>query len=91
MSEDTAMEILELKQAARKLHGTLFFVRSLIASGDLPYLKIGKKFCVTQTDLDAWIAANRERRSTDLLPPQKTRVKRVQRKREVTFPSVSVS
>jgi hypothetical protein len=55
--------ILELSQAAERIHGTVHFVRGLIASGELKYLKIGKKFCVTAGDLANWIETTRQVRS----------------------------
>jgi excisionase family DNA binding protein len=40
---------------------TVNFVRNLISSGEIPHLKIGKKFFLSKTAMDAWLA-NHERR-----------------------------
>ena len=82
------MIVLELKQAARRLGCTVFFVRSLIASGQIPYLVIGKKHKVTAEDLDDWITGHRERRPDSLNPPRETSGKRVQGKRRVVTGSI---
>jgi excisionase family DNA binding protein len=37
------------------------FIRGLIASGQVPHLKIGKRFFVSRTALDGWLS-NRETR-----------------------------
>jgi len=55
--------LLDLQQAAALLRGTAHFIRGLIASGDLRYVKIGKKFCVTRGDLDRWVETNRQLRT----------------------------
>jgi excisionase family DNA binding protein len=41
---------------------TVSFVRGLISSGQIPHLKIGKKFFVSRTALDAWLAGHERRR-----------------------------
>jgi len=40
---------------------TVSFVRGLISSGQLPYLKIGKRFCVSRGSLDSWIDRHERR------------------------------
>lgn len=55
--------ILELSQAAERLHSTVHFVRDLIGRGELKYVKIGNKFCVTVGDLANWIETTRQVRS----------------------------
>lgn len=40
---------------------TVNFVRALIASGQVPHLRMGRKFYVTREALDRWIQ-NHERR-----------------------------
>jgi hypothetical protein len=37
------------------------FIRSLIASGQVAHLKIGKKFYVTKTVLDRWLETREKR------------------------------
>jgi excisionase family DNA binding protein len=57
------LTILDLREAAEHLHATIHFIRGIIASGELRYVKIGKKFCVTRADLDRWVEANRKLRT----------------------------
>jgi excisionase family DNA binding protein len=38
------------------------FVRSIIARGEVPHLRIGKKFFVSRESLDAWLARRERRR-----------------------------
>ncbi len=57
------LTILDLREVAGRLHSTVHFVRTLIATDELKYVRIGKKFTVCATDLDAWIRANRQLRS----------------------------
>jgi helix-turn-helix protein len=40
---------------------TATFVRSLINSGALPHLKIGKAFYVSRNSIDAWLAKAEKR------------------------------
>jgi excisionase family DNA binding protein len=57
--------ILDLNQAAAKLGSSVHFIRSLIADDSLKYIRIGKKFCIVQADLDRWVMANRTLRSEE--------------------------
>ncbi len=52
--------VLTLPEAAKRLRATVYFVRTIIADGEIPYVKIGKKFCVTSGDLDKWVERNRQ-------------------------------
>jgi excisionase family DNA binding protein len=49
------LTILELSEAAERLHCSVYFVRTIIANEELPFIKIGKRFCVTAGDLNRWI------------------------------------
>jgi excisionase family DNA binding protein len=40
---------------------TVNFVRTLISTGQIPHLKMGKKFYVSKTALDAWISSHERR------------------------------
>jgi hypothetical protein len=40
---------------------TVNFVRSLISTGQVPHLHIGKKFYVTRVALDQWLAKSERR------------------------------
>lgn len=57
------LTLLDVKQAAARLHATVHFVRTLIADDELKVVAIGKKFCITQGDLDHWVQTNRQLRS----------------------------
>jgi len=41
---------------------TVSFVRTIIANGQIPYLRVGKKFFVSREAIDHWIQS-RERRT----------------------------
>lgn len=69
MSAD--LTILELDEAAARLRATKHFVRLLISNGELPFVKIGKKFCVTVGDLNRWVETNRGRPGEADLPRTK--------------------
>lgn len=60
--------LLDLKEAAAQLRSSVGFVRLIIANGELPFLKIGKKFFVTRGDLDRWIERARGRPGEADLP-----------------------
>jgi excisionase family DNA binding protein len=53
--------LFDLKDTALYLHSlgaksvTIGFVRELVNSGALPYLRIGKKFYVSKAALDNWL------------------------------------
>jgi excisionase family DNA binding protein len=59
------LDLLDVQQAAKRLGSTVHFVRALIAADELRYVKVGKKFCVTQADLDRWVLTNRRLRSEE--------------------------
>jgi len=49
-----------VQAAAYYLSSTVKFVRSLIWTRQLPYLKVGKRFVIDQADLDRWIDQNKQ-------------------------------
>jgi excisionase family DNA binding protein len=51
---------LTVQAAAYYLSSTVKFVRSLIWTRQLPYLKVGKRFVIDQADLDRWIDQNKQ-------------------------------
>jgi len=57
------LTLMDLKEAAEHLHATVHFVRGIIATDELRFVKIGKKFCVTRGDLNLWVERNRLVRS----------------------------
>lgn len=48
------LEVLELRDVAADLRSTIYFVRTLIGNGELRFLRVGKRFCVTREALDQW-------------------------------------
>jgi excisionase family DNA binding protein len=59
--------LLTLPEAAARLHrtATVYFVRTLIADGEMPYVRVGKRFFVTSADVDKWIERNRQYATAD--------------------------
>lgn len=40
---------------------TVSFVRTIIANGEVPHIKIGKRFFVTRTAMDEWLSRHERR------------------------------
>jgi excisionase family DNA binding protein len=54
--------LLTIPQAAMYLGAASeWAVRRLIYAGQLPYIKVGKRFNLRKADLDAWIEKNLQR------------------------------
>jgi excisionase family DNA binding protein len=53
--------LLGVKEAARYVGATVWFVRSVLRAGDLPYSTLGKRFVIDVHDLDKWIERRKER------------------------------
>lgn len=51
--------LLRIKDAARYLNATIWFVRSLVWSG-FPHLRLGKRILIDRSDLDAYIDRQKE-------------------------------
>jgi excisionase family DNA binding protein len=53
----TSCPLLTLEEAAKFLGGgcTVSYLRKLIADGEIRYLRVGKRFCVTPEALTRWI------------------------------------
>ena len=47
--------LMRINTAAQYAACTTWFIRSLLWSGALPYIKLGKRFCIDQRDLDAYL------------------------------------
>ena len=62
-----APQLFDVIGSAKYLQGigaaaaSVNFIRNLIATGQIPHIRIGKKFYVTRQALDAWLS-NHERR-----------------------------
>jgi excisionase family DNA binding protein len=53
--------LLDIHGAARALSATPWAVRSLLWDGEIPYIKIGRRFLIDPSDLRAYIAREKER------------------------------
>lgn len=47
--------LLSLKDAAKYLGCSFHFVRSKVWAKELAVIRLGKKFVIEKTDLDAWV------------------------------------
>jgi len=47
--------LYDIKTAARALNSTVWAVRSLLWSKEIPFVKIGRRFLIDPADLKAWI------------------------------------
>ncbi len=60
--------LFDLKQAAEYLQSvgaggtTLYFIRSLVNSGRLPHVRLGRRFYVTKVAIDSWLERAETRR-----------------------------
>lgn len=59
--QQTSIEraLLGMPDAARYLGRTKCAMQHLVAAGDVPYIKIGRRVFFDKRDLDAWINAKR--------------------------------
>jgi excisionase family DNA binding protein len=57
---DIAPRMLTVKQAAAYINGTVWTIRELIWSGELPVIK-RKGYLIDKADLDAWIDRTKKR------------------------------
>jgi excisionase family DNA binding protein len=63
----TSKRLFDVQAAAEYLRSigatsaTVTFVRTLITSGRIPHLKLGKKFYLSRTALDAWLVSHERR------------------------------
>jgi excisionase family DNA binding protein len=66
-SSDTAPRLLSIHDAAKYLGEigagavSVNFIRTIIASGQIPHLKIGRKFFVTVDSIRRWIETREKR------------------------------
>ena len=57
----TEPRLFDLKAAAEYLQSlgaagtTAYYIRSLVASGKVPHIKLGRKFYISKNALDAWL------------------------------------
>jgi len=52
--------LLDIPAAAAYLSCTVWFVRTLIWEGRIPFLKLGKRLLLDRSDLDAFVGAQKE-------------------------------
>ena len=55
--EDAARYLVSIGAAGVGVH----FIRNLISSGQLPHIRMGKRFYISRTALDLWIEKNEKR------------------------------
>jgi excisionase family DNA binding protein len=53
--------LCDLASAAQYLRAKISTVRWLIRTGQLAYLRVGRRFCVRKVELDEWIARHERR------------------------------
>jgi hypothetical protein len=53
--------LFAIRELAAEIGGTVWFWRSQIWDGQLPYVQIGKKMFVDKNDVDAFIEKNKHR------------------------------
>ena len=53
--------LLTIKDTALYLSCTVWAVRNMIWSRELPKITIGKRYCIAREDLDAWIDRQRSK------------------------------
>jgi excisionase family DNA binding protein len=53
--------LFDLASAAQYLRAKISTMRWLIKTGQLAYLRVGRKFCVRKSELDAWISSHERR------------------------------
>ncbi len=53
--------LFTIKELTREIGGTMWFWRSQIWDGQLPYVQVGKKMFVDQKDIDTFIEKNKHR------------------------------
>jgi excisionase family DNA binding protein len=63
----TEQRLFTVEDAARYLVSIgaagigVYFIRTLISSGEIPHIKMGKRFYVSRTSLDSWIEKHEKR------------------------------
>jgi|HubBroStandDraft_6_1064221.scaffolds.fasta_scaffold1414342_2 excisionase family DNA binding protein len=62
MEPNSISPLLDLKAAALYLCAKVATVRWLIRTGQVEFVRVGRKFCVFRAELDRWIAAHSERK-----------------------------
>jgi excisionase family DNA binding protein len=61
MPDQSCPVLLDLKSAAQYLSTTTWAVRRLLWRGELPYKRVGKKFCIPRVALDEWASKDLKR------------------------------
>jgi len=52
--------LLDYKSASRYLSLSYWSVRTLVTSGEIPFIKFGKRILIDVQDLDDWISRSKE-------------------------------
>ena len=59
--DDLSPRCLTIQAAAEYLSVAVWAVREMIWRGELPFVKVGKRFVIDRSDLDAWIDGRKQR------------------------------
>jgi excisionase family DNA binding protein len=61
MESNSISPLLDLKAAALYLCAKVSTVRWMIRTGQIEFVRVGRRFCIARSELDRWIAAHTER------------------------------
>ena len=57
----SAKRLFSIKELASEIGGTIWFWRSMIWNGQIPYMQVGKKMFVDTKDIEVFIEKNKHR------------------------------
>lgn len=58
----SAKRLFSIKELASEIGGTIWFWRSMIWNGQIPYMQVGKKMFVDTKDIEVFIEKNYDRK-----------------------------
>jgi excisionase family DNA binding protein len=67
VSDGTDQKLFDVQGAAKYLQSigatgaAVYFIRSIITRGEIPFVRIGKKFFLTRESLDRWLETHERR------------------------------
>jgi len=62
--QEVSARLLDLREAARLLGISYWTLRTLIFSGQIPYVRIGRRLLVDHVDVDQFISTNKKKEET---------------------------
>jgi hypothetical protein len=57
----SAKRLFSIKELASEIGGTIWFWRTMIWDGQIPYMQVGKKMFVDTKDIEVFIEKNKHR------------------------------